>query len=122
MITLKTLPQATAQEVFDQVARHLLTQNEKSSDDSGCVYRTADGLACAAGCLMADDEVDDEWNADVAWAELVERGVAPKEHQDLIEDLQGAHDSFPTQAWPERLKAIADNYGLSTAVTYTTQP
>lgn len=32
MITLKTLPNATAQEVFDQVATHLLTQGEKSVD------------------------------------------------------------------------------------------
>lgn len=30
MITLKTLPKATAQEVFDQVTRHLLTQMKRS--------------------------------------------------------------------------------------------
>ncbi len=30
MITLKTLPNATAQEVFDQVAKHLLSQKVAS--------------------------------------------------------------------------------------------
>jgi len=41
MITLKTLPQATAQEVFDQVARHLLTQGKKSISENNqyCMYR-----------------------------------------------------------------------------------
>ena len=36
MITLKTLPQATAQEVFDQVANHLLEQGKKSEKDDKC--------------------------------------------------------------------------------------
>lgn len=37
MITLATLHEATAQQVFDQVARHLLTQGQKSNDERGCV-------------------------------------------------------------------------------------
>ncbi len=45
------------QEVFDKVARHLLTQKRKSlvKDDSlSCMYRSHDGLQCAAGCLIPD--------------------------------------------------------------------
>ena len=71
MITLKTLPQATAQEVFDQVAKHLLTQMKKSvakraaesaSDSKDyCMYRGFDGTKCAAGCLISDDEYKPEF-------------------------------------------------------------
>ena len=60
MITLKTLGKATAQEVFDQVATHLLTQNERSLDGASCSYRNCDGLKCAAGCLISDDEYDNQ--------------------------------------------------------------
>ena len=55
-INLSNLAQASTQEVFDFVAIHLLTQNEKSGDDQVCYYRSPTGLKCAAGCLIADDE------------------------------------------------------------------
>jgi hypothetical protein len=40
MITLKTLHNATAQQVFDQVAKHLLEQDKSSRDLDGgfCEY------------------------------------------------------------------------------------
>jgi hypothetical protein len=56
MITLETLPQATAQEVFDQVATHLLTQRQRSTTKGNCAYRGDDGLKCAAGCLLGPDD------------------------------------------------------------------
>ena len=60
MITLKTLPQATAQEVFDQVTQHLLKQGKAARSGTGaCRYRVetrGEILKCAAGCLIADDE------------------------------------------------------------------
>lgn len=36
MITLATLPQATAQEVFDQVKNHLLTQKVRCTNGTIC--------------------------------------------------------------------------------------
>lgn len=61
MITLKTLHAASLQEIFDQVAKHLLTQNAPAAyfnqdGDRNCLYRTFDGGKCAVGCLIADDE------------------------------------------------------------------
>lgn len=61
IITLKNLHEATAQQVFTQVATHLLTQKERSFviDDRGeelCAYRGDNGLKCAAGCLISNDE------------------------------------------------------------------
>lgn len=62
MITLKTLADATEQEVFDQVANHLLTQMKKSEHTRknpyeyvNCLYRSSDGLKCAAGWNQSTD-------------------------------------------------------------------
>ena len=115
MITLETLSQATAQEVFDQVARHLLTQNKMSLGDSGlkdfpdCRYRNDDGLTCAAGCLISEDE----YYMKVAsyegrgWATLVVKGIAPDAHWKLIWELQKIHDSNRVSDWPKRLLEVA---------------
>jgi hypothetical protein len=46
----------TKQEIFDKVAAHLLTQRKRCVNQTGdCVYRSDDGLKCAAGCLIPDD-------------------------------------------------------------------
>ena len=46
------------QEVFDRVARHLLTQRRKSMIERSagpvCAFRGVDGTKCAIGCLIPD--------------------------------------------------------------------
>lgn len=124
MITLATLPQATAQQVFDQVATHLLTQKKKSriiheSNGDSCVYRTPEGLKCAAGCLMSDEEfltlVGGTRNS-IPWRSLIARGVAPEEHSELIVSLQRCHDHNTPEYWDIYLFEIANAYDLSPAV------
>lgn len=122
MITLKTLPLATAQEVFTQVATHLLIQMRKSSNGSGCFYRHyAD--KCAAGCLIADDEYlptmdksvdgDEEQNADnTTWDALIVRKLVPDTHADLILNLQGIHDMREPEEWGAQLSAYAEKHGF----------
>lgn len=47
------------QEIFDRVARHLLTQNAKAiAPDGACSYRAPGGLMCAVGCLIPDSYYD----------------------------------------------------------------
>lgn len=120
MITLKTLPQATAQEIFDQVAKHLLTQNKVSRTVNGfCMYRGEDGLKCAAGCLIADDEYDIEMDSarkGGSWGTLVIHRFVPVEHADLIESIQRVHDSNGPAVWRERLTELARRYQLNTDV------
>lgn len=104
-ITLATLPQATEQEVFDQVARHLLTQGAFARIGSAgrCVFRTSSGLKCAAGCLISDEEYA-SFNKEGAgtqnnrleeaggWCGNIDDGNVPEDHRDLIIALQIAHD------------------------------
>lgn len=112
MITLKTLPQATAQEVFDQAANHLLTQNEKSMHGPGCEYKNLKGLKCAAGCFISDKE----YNYGVennSWEELVADKLVPEEHSKLIQGLQYIHDDYLVEEWEEELKSLASRYKLT---------
>lgn len=112
MITLATLPQATAQQVFDQVAEHLLKQKLISVDDQGiCQYRGPAGLKCAAGCLIGDDEYK-EYFESFSWRELFNMGYVPENHLELIKELQRLHDGVSTNAWKDALKLTAENNKL----------
>lgn len=117
MITLKTLPQATAQEVFDQVATHLLKQNAQSRDGQKglCAYLNQSGLKCAAGCLIGDDEYNPDFE-DQSWGTLIGEGLVPDTHRNLITTLQRLHDHFGPEDWLEELTQIAIKRKLSTKV------
>lgn len=114
MITLKTLPQATTQEVFDQIALHLLVQNAKSRDDATgcCLYRNVDGLKCAAGCLIDDGEYGEELEHN-SWDVLVGAGLVPENNWELIRDLQTIHDDTLPYDWPDELTNLAKKCKLS---------
>ena len=111
MITLETLPDASAQDVFNQVAFHLLSQGERAMDGD-CVYHAPDGLRCAAGCLISDEEYkeDMEWNG---WLDLVDAGLVPNEHADLILELQNLHDMEHPDDWAGSLSSLAGKLGLA---------
>lgn len=111
-ISLKNLAEHTEQEVFDQVARHLLEQGCRSIEDGLCAYRTRWGHKCAAGCLIADDEYNPEYNY-MAWMSMVARGLAPDVHLDLIQRLQNIHDERPHGRWYAELQDLADDLGLN---------
>ena len=99
MITLSTLKDATAQQVFDQVVTHMIKQGERSIRHGSkmCLYRGDKGLMCAAGCLIADDEYQPQFdngagNGGGTWDRLVSNQTVPEHHQNLIVALQRAHD------------------------------
>jgi len=111
-ITLATLPQATAQEVYSQVRKHLLTQKIQSMVEfHGCQYHGPDGLKCAAGCLVSDKEYLPEMEGKV-WEYLVHQGMAPAEHQELISDLQHVHDMKDPYDWEHCLNNLAVDFNL----------
>lgn len=116
MITLKTLPQATAQEVFDQITRHLLKQGKAARSGTGaCQYRVetqGEVLKCAAGCLIADDEYSRLFES-VAWNDLVNDGKVPSNHANLIWHLQRIHDRELFGDWPHYFEKIAKEYKVA---------
>lgn len=115
MISLKTLEQATEQEVFDQVAEHLLKQNEQSYVGTICAYRGDGGLMCAAGCLIGDDEYSREWDeGGIGWPQLVTKDLVPHLHGALVGRLQQIHDTYDPEYWKAELANVADYFKLNT--------
>lgn len=114
-VTLANLKDASAQQVFDQVASHLLTQKAKSVTASGCAYRGDNGLMCAAGCLIADSEYNPEFDSSLGgtnWVALVNGGQVPTKHEQLIDSLQTVHDLREAEKWEECLQHVAVKFGL----------
>lgn len=102
----------TAQEVFDKVYNHLMTQMMRCEDGITCLYRGDDGLKCAAGCLIPDEEYTMNME-EKGWSQLVANGMAPPEHERLISDLQYIHDRKQPHQWREYLSELAGNHGLT---------
>lgn len=116
MITLATLEEATAQEVFDQVVNHLRKQNKQAMSNSKCCYRHGD-LKCAAGCLISDDEYHKNMEGST-WFILIDRFRISTAHQDLIFMLQDIHDNggYEWRDFSEiehRFKDLAEQLNLS---------
>lgn len=114
MISIKNLDKAEPQEVFDFIYQHLKAQSQVSQDSSGsCLYRNAQGLKCAAGCLIADDEytknIEHQSWADVADFYSVHR------HTFLISKFQVIHDGhdYPSGNWVADVRALATKFELT---------
>lgn len=110
-VTLENLALATKQQIFDQVATHLLTQEVKSATATGsCKYRY-NGLMCAAGCLMSDDEYKDSFEG-ASWVRLAYAGQVPEQNKDFVQSLQRIHDTYKPSDWFARLKILAEHNKL----------
>lgn len=116
----------TLQEIFDQVATHLIKQGKQATGaDGGCAYLAKDGSMCAVGCLLTNYDPAIEGCIMTAQSKrllslLTESGIDVQDPQtrSLLQDLQVAHDkgfggNF-TEVMSERLKHIAAGSKLST--------
>lgn len=116
-ITLKNLKEATKEQVFDQVAKHLLQQQERSfsKDGSTCFYRGANGLKCAAGSLIGDEEYDKVMEG-MSWVGLASEGLVPSKHVNLIIHLQGLHDNSNVEDWKKELTEVAKDFEIKSNI------
>lgn len=116
------------QEIFDKVAKHLLTQNKVSrpeDDRHACLYRGHDGLMCAVGCLIPDElyTTDIEY---VSMADVIHEtdesafelkkifdaiGIHPTSYN-LLSTLQLIHDDKPVEDWKYELMNLAKSENL----------
>lgn len=102
------------QEIFDKVAKHLLTQNEKAVNfTGGCKYRI-NGLKCAAGCLIPDKDYKKDFeNRTVYSVEYFENAGFSNDEIYFIRDLQIIHDNYEPEFWKVKLVNIAKDNKLS---------
>jgi hypothetical protein len=109
------------QEIFDFVASHLLTQNERAMEEGYlCKYRIGN-LKCAVGALIADEDYNHgfEGNSLITLKGIREHSIfndIEEERLMLLNDLQTVHDRNVVVLWPERLYSLAKKFSLSDEV------
>jgi hypothetical protein len=115
------------QQMFDEVAVHLLTQQAKAQEDEGglCRYRAPNGNRCAIGCLIAPEHytrklevfsIGDPIVQDaVSWSIGHNLNDIPSA-VDLLNDLREVHDRLTVNEWPTHLRAVASRYKLDDSV------
>ena len=107
----------TLRDVVRFVTNHLLEQNKRSlfagrpQIGNGCAYRSYDGLTCAIGCLITDEEyhVGLE-NCDVSEDDVrtaLENSLGVRELSrnaiDTFTKLQDIHDKASPSQWEHKL-------------------
>jgi hypothetical protein len=124
-----------AQEIFDTVARHLMTQGAQALrkkpglNDETCAYRGDDGKKCAVGALIPDNIYVPEMDqgTDTSVRALLRRFPTELpayfyENTDLLDQLQDVHDDNPDGDFRYDLEHVAEGHGLSTAVLEEFRP
>lgn len=108
----------TAQELFDTVAAHLLTQNAKSINaHQKCLYRDGHGRTCAIGCLIPNHRYDEDLEQRTVFSRAVQHAAnIPEDLVDLAQQLQQVHDQDPVSEWRMALDYIAQIHQLNRAV------
>lgn len=116
----------TDEYAFKIVKSHLLSQQEKSTVDvddisffehfktESCAYRGKNGLKCAIGVLIPDNQytkgLEGKLVAEILARNLVPalKGISPQ----LLMELQTTHDMYPVTWWEKRLNDIAIKFGF----------
>jgi hypothetical protein len=106
----------SAQVIFDKVVAHLRQQGRKAlRAEGGCAYRTPEGLKCAVGCLISDEEYSQEMEGHtIDW--LNATGMLPSHltsHYNLLMALQWVHDCHDAAHWELGLQQVAKNHKLT---------
>jgi hypothetical protein len=122
-ISVDNLAEATAQEVFDFIAAHLLRQDRKAGvtieGGFSCRYKDASGAKCAAGSLIPDDKYVPQME-ERPWfgtyckkAGVTQAFEFSENHAGLINSLQALHDNDNVGTWKANLSYLAKRYELS---------
>ena len=110
----------TAQQLFDTVATHLRMQAGVCADVEGlCRYRGIDDdTKCAVGALIPNEVYRPDMEKKGVSA-LISSGLLPaglseefSTNIELLNRLQGIHDSYPIDRWEEQLARAAREHQL----------
>ncbi len=114
----------TAQQVFDRVSDHLLTQKKKSlrpksdwieADKPECAYRGVDGLKCAVGCLFTDEDMKIVKENTVVGV-YENKFETIRTNYSMLDELQSIHDTKKPSRWIEKLAVLAKKYNIDASV------
>ena len=113
----------SSQQLFDYVAKHLVTQGRAAMSGAACCYRTPSGDMCAVGCLIPDADYE-EWFEGHTLELLPDlEALLGVDHSKLLHSLQIVHDYSLREegisAARRQLYSVAANFGLSSAALDT---
>lgn len=108
---------ADAQQLFTTAATHMLQQGKKSTKrhTTSCLYRGPDGLKCAVGVLITDEEYKPEMEEKTVW-ELCDDDLLPERlrpHAQMLRSLQRIHDDSKVEHWAEGIQSLAAAHGFT---------
>jgi hypothetical protein len=117
----------TAQDIFDTVALHLITQGRRAIDGHHCRYRAANGDRCAIGALISDEAYNPAMEGAAVRGICRDLPVALQAHMGLLINLQDLHDDmklceygsltvFNRPLLKAALATVADVHNLSARV------
>jgi len=92
----------------------LLNQIKRCRLDGGCVYRGENGMKCAAGILIPDDQYNPKMEG-LFWETLVSRNLVEDKFPKEIGELQVIHDSNHQESiefLKTKLAEFAQKHGL----------
>lgn len=109
----------TRQEIFNMAYLGLAMQGWKQSlKGEGCVYRSVDGLKCAIGHCIADEDYNKNFEVTLGLSDAI-LFASKIDHKDLdfASKLQHCHDwSFSPENMKERMEFFAEQYKLTIPV------
>ena len=104
----------THAEIFYKVSDHLSKQNTKSGIDGYCRYRGNNGLKCAIGCLIDEDEYESGMEGDsigFLFNTYTFRNF-DSSYENILGDLQTIHDKTSVKEWPCGLETVRQRYRI----------
>lgn len=109
------------QNIFDKVAKHLLTQNTKCADGLSCYYMM-NNLKCAIGCLIDEKHYYPdlehlpashiEVRQVLFKSNVIDNVILNNEIEKLLIDLQFIHDQYSPDKWKNKLIELAKKHDL----------
>lgn len=112
----------SGQELFNQVAKHLLIQNKQSFFKNTGIgaYRGDQDLKCGLGIIIPDEEYSEELEfrspSEWHWSIQQKFGLGEVEVLKLADELQGIHDNYEPKEWPTALLELAESKMLDSSV------
>lgn len=115
--------EVSSQAVFDATVIHLFQQGQQAIANQICLYRSPNGMKCAVGVHIRDDEYSEKMEnkmvINLKDANLLPSRLIP--HLKLLIDLQDFHDDSDNwrendRTFKNKLKAIAEKYRLSSTI------
>ena len=106
------------QECYDRVKNWLLVQRAVSTNGDRCLYRGPNGLCCAIGALLTDEEYDPSMEtisvSSLVFLKRFKKAAIKFQNVDrsFLTRLQSIHDDMLARDWPNKLKSLALKWNL----------